>query len=489
MEIPENLRREIQAAITARLAAVMGDRGLLLPPDRLAAADRRARHDGEQLLTSVIHQCYPLSKFDTQAVFVEFDNERAASHVRSTLAFGAVTASLLTPDLCGPRTESIRLLGGIFNLGIGLIDSISDADVDQGSRLLELFHRGDVADAATRPRPRGWLRMTLPDDLESDPAVVFAVDIVEAFFDTIHATFPGEPWLPLRGRIGHQLAAALDAERWSIAPSRGNASSQQLARCSHDTSVLPFEIVGTLAGHTAGAASNLGEAMWRIDDLVDLCDDARTGALNSLMLAASANDSRALEDMLASGRIDRVATEAGDALGSGDGTAEGRRSKRPSRRVPADRGPLRRSRPDLALTVRHGIHPGVLHDAHQVQVLDGAFAHSRYEQRADTRLPGELRRELTEAKALHQRPGERKRLARHQRNHVVGGVERQQIGLQGHELLGVVAVGGTRGVSGDRWLPDHAVDIVLDRTASQQKISGLVHLDAVVGDVRPEIHN
>ena len=33
-------------------------------------------------------------------------------------------------------------------------------------------------------------------------------------------------------------------------------------------------------------ATLLGEAMWRVDDLVDLVDDARNGALNGVLLAA-----------------------------------------------------------------------------------------------------------------------------------------------------------------------------------------------------------
>jgi len=45
--------------------------------------------------------------------------------------------------------------------------------------------------------------------------------------------------------------------------------------------VLPFEIIETLAtGATTAAGTDLGEAMWRIDDLVDLGRDASSGALN-----------------------------------------------------------------------------------------------------------------------------------------------------------------------------------------------------------------
>ena len=35
--------------------------------------------------------------------------------------------------------------------------------------------------------------------------------------------------------------------------------------------------------------------MWRIDDLVDLCQDARPGALNAILLAATGPDRRPLD--------------------------------------------------------------------------------------------------------------------------------------------------------------------------------------------------
>jgi hypothetical protein len=83
--------------------------------------------------------------------------------------------------------------------------------------------------------------------------------------------------------------------------------------------VLPFEIVGTLtlAGHASGAARLVGEAMWRIDDLVDLCDDARTGALNAVLLTASGSGREALEWLLASEHIGRAAADAVDSLQRG----------------------------------------------------------------------------------------------------------------------------------------------------------------------------
>jgi hypothetical protein len=61
--------------------------------------------------------------------------------------------------------------------------------------------------------------------------------------------------------------------------------------------------------------------MWRIDDLVDLCADARSGALNSVLLAATDDrgdaDIDVLRRVLASGSIASTAAEAAARLRTG----------------------------------------------------------------------------------------------------------------------------------------------------------------------------
>jgi hypothetical protein len=335
MDVPDDLCAAVEQAVTDRLATEFGSRGLLLTADRNARAETQAASDGRRLLTSVIHRCYPLSEYDTQVLTLEFDSEREASRVRSALAFGAATAGLLmSPLQTEERRDSIALLSAIFNLGIGLVDGVCDEDAETGLRLLELIHLGNPAETARQARPRGWLRVQLPAELESDPTVSFAADIIETFFATLHAIHPGDSWSELRGRVGEQLAAALEAERSSLASSTADASHEQLTQYSYATSVLPFEIVGTLTqgDHAPRAARFLGEAMWRIDDLVDLCDDARTGALNAVLLAASGTasgtgtgtDREALERLLASDHIARAAAHAGDSLSRGVELADGR---------------------------------------------------------------------------------------------------------------------------------------------------------------------
>ncbi len=104
---------------------------------------------------------------------------------------------------------------------------------------------------------------------------------------------------------------------------------QRRVECSRATSVMPFEIIETIttAGRvlaTPSPATLLGEAMWRIDDLVDLADDARSGALNALVLNAfqrrgghDGYDVADLQAVLDCSGIASAAAEAADRLTDG----------------------------------------------------------------------------------------------------------------------------------------------------------------------------
>ena len=73
------------------------------------------------------------------------------------------------------------------------------------------------------------------------------------------------------------------------------------------------------------AGTLLGEAMWQIDDLVDLCQDARRGSLNGFLLAVATGSGRpgdrdllaALERLLNSTDIACAAAGAADKLLAG----------------------------------------------------------------------------------------------------------------------------------------------------------------------------
>ena len=265
-------------SIAHRLEAELDAFGLLLGPDEEVAAAADAAHRGRRLLSAALAVCYP----GRDLVF-EFEGEEVATRLQGALAFGAATAAVFSP---GEPAEGVELLCALFTLGIGLVDGLCDNEPEAGKQLLRLVQERSVAEAAEQRRGRGWLRSGVPPALALDPTVVFAADVVEAFFEMLHAVYPGGGWLPLRTTVGARLEAALEAERSSVDWSAQSAPRAQLIEWSRRTSVLPFEVVQILAGgRETTAATLLGEAVWRIDDLVDLDQDARTGALNAILVA------------------------------------------------------------------------------------------------------------------------------------------------------------------------------------------------------------
>jgi hypothetical protein len=329
VEIPAPIEQAVGDAVARQLETELGDRGLLLTADGLATASVEAARRGRALLPRIIARCYPGDSQASVAFTVEFESEHAAARIETALAFGAATADVLGRGArnAGSSGCTIEVTCAMFNLGIGLVDSLCDDDAARGEALLALVQGQDLADASEAPRERGWLRAVVPPALAEDPAAAFTVEIIEAFFGTLHDSYPDDAWLTLRRGVGTQLCAALAAERQTVGRSPDGATREQLIECSRLTSVLPFQIIETLArgAETAqepSAGTRLGEAMWRIDDLVDLCDDARSGSLNGVLLAATPDAGRggdrdlqaALERLLASTDIACAAAEAAEWL-------------------------------------------------------------------------------------------------------------------------------------------------------------------------------
>lgn len=317
LQIPPHIEQAVTDAVDGALETELGRRGLLLTAAELTAAAADAAHDGAQLLTAVLHRCYPIMQ-GSGAFTLEFEDDGAAARIETALAFGAAAARVVAREVA----DGAELLCAMFNLGIGLIDGLCDDEPRTGTALLDLLLGQDLAGAAERPRPRGWVRAAAPQRLVESPAPAFAVDVVEAFFETLHASYPQAAGLQLRNRVGAQLGAALHAERRSVTSSTEQTAREQLIEASRLTSVLPFEIIETLAaGEEAGrnhrAGTLLGEAMWKIDDLVDICEDARSGALNALLVATGETDDdvgAGLERMLSSPDLAEAASRAAENL-------------------------------------------------------------------------------------------------------------------------------------------------------------------------------
>jgi hypothetical protein len=340
VDIPYQLRQELEDAANHSLSTELNARGLLLDREVGALATAAAARSGVALLHRLIAHCYPDSRLPGRSTAVKFDGDEAAAHVEFALAFGAVTANLLAPT---ELVEPVDLLCAVFNLGIGLIDGLCDGDSQLGLPFLHIVQRMNLPGAAQEQWTDGQLRAALPTTLAADPTVAFTARVIESFFDLLHFAYPGKDGSTVRRHVGAQLEKALDAEGRSVDLAVAPASSDDLLELSRRTSVLPFQVIEQLAAGnqrlpqpTAGTL--LGEAMWRIDDLVDLAQDAQAGALNSLLLAASKEPSgasivAALEQLLASDAIPAAAARAAQCLDEGLALAGSRKGGEHDRRL------------------------------------------------------------------------------------------------------------------------------------------------------------
>jgi hypothetical protein len=297
--------RTVADAVARALEGELAARGLLLGAGAFAAADAEVAREGAALLARAMRCCFPALRHGAD-VEIAFADDTTAARLGAALVFGAVSGRVLAPRGDG-LGAGVRLASAIFNLAVGLVDGVCDDDGELGLLLLDHVRSHDVREASATQPERGRLRATAPPALLRDHAAAFALAAIEALFEALHAAYPGDAGSECRLAVGGQLEAALDAERRTLVRPAGPNALPALVGCSRATSVLPFEIVATLAAGApaAGRGTRLGEAMWRIDDLVDLGDDAASGALNGLLLEAGS-----LERVVESGLIGRAAARA-----------------------------------------------------------------------------------------------------------------------------------------------------------------------------------
>jgi hypothetical protein len=317
LDIPATLETAIDAAVTHHLRLELGGRGLLLTSVDLGLAESTNAARGGWLLRHLLAECYP----DAEGLAVQFERTDDMARIGSALAFGAAASRVLAGAGDEPaRRTLVEYVCAIFNLAIGLVDGICDGDGDVGAQLLDHCHGADLVGAAMGQRDRGWLLTRLPYAVGTDDAVAFTATVIEAFFDNLHALYADEPLV--RRMVGQHLAEALRAETASVRDPFTALSGDARMECSRATSVLPFEIIATITNaHRVPAASPtatvLGEAMWRVDDLVDLTEDARSGALNGVLLAAAEQRGQParydLADLTAVLGSPGIATAAADA--------------------------------------------------------------------------------------------------------------------------------------------------------------------------------
>ena len=271
----------------------------------LLPADSVAITPAPELLQRVIALSFPEHDLTSQHVEVVFDSTEERTRIEQALLFGWVTADVLSPRGTDDRSH---LLCAVFNLLIGMIDSFCDTASHNGDALLKSLRTFDAEATAIDLLQEGRMLASLPPAPAVDPTITFIARLIDAFYSVLHETHTAS----VRRDVGRLLARALAAEQRSVAAS--SAGPGELLEISRNTSVLPFLIMATLVQGDTIAATHLGEAMWRIDDLIDFHLDAQCGALNSLFIRKTPD----CDDIKA------VAREAADHLRAGLGTADGR---------------------------------------------------------------------------------------------------------------------------------------------------------------------
>jgi hypothetical protein len=261
------LAETVRDALNAEFHA----RGLLLTDaDNTTAAP--------ELLHRAIALSFPEHDLTSQHVEVLFESHDERTRIEQALLFGWVTAEVLAPGAVDDRP---RLLCALFNLFIGMIDSFCDTEPHGGDALMAALLSFDVEAQTIGALQKGRMLASLPFAASVDPTIAFIARVIDAFYSVLHATHS----LSVRKDVGRLLAQALAAEKLSVAASSNGPD--ELLEASRNTSVLPFLIMGTLVQGDIAAATHLGEAMWRIDDLIDLEADAESGALNSLLITGA----------------------------------------------------------------------------------------------------------------------------------------------------------------------------------------------------------
>lgn len=320
------LERALDDKVSALLVSELDRCQLRLDADSTSRAASETARDGARLLAQALERCYPMLR--AGGCEVSFGSHDTSRRIKMALAFGGLCARLLRPTLRGATNDRRELLCALFNLGIGLVDGLCDHGGGAGLLLLETIARQNLLAVAEHPRARGWLRAAVPVQLADHAEIGFAAEVIEAFYALLHELYPGAVDLDWRHSIGQLLLQALQAEAQSVGACTPSGARLAPMECSRLTSVLPFEIIDALALGPAKAisaptaASALGNAMWRIDDLVDLTEDARNVSLNGVWLAAldgqpEGHSTVALERGIAAARLARAAHQAVEDLSMG----------------------------------------------------------------------------------------------------------------------------------------------------------------------------
>jgi hypothetical protein len=224
------------------------------------------------------------------------------------VAFGAGYAGVLLALVPGRLSQhsAVRGLSALFNLGIVLVDTIMD-DPERFGRFEAIFRPTDL-----KARLAGVKPSSAPSTSATSEMSVLG-QLIDAFFEGVQRLAAGSEPSCLTA-LGSALSAAYAGQLRSIGAVRDEAAVRA-------KSVAPFLVAPSLIGlaqsdedprQLIAIGTHVGEAFWRIDDLVDFCQDQHRGDPNILALrASSCPDAGPIGiSLLETDLLERTATEA-----------------------------------------------------------------------------------------------------------------------------------------------------------------------------------
>ncbi len=338
-DIPPVLRFLVVHEAQTAFAATMASRGLTITPAARVAVVAADRTSGRRIAARLPAPA-PGSR-----VFGQHWRDQAVP----VLGFGWGMTHVLAAHQSLPCQAEAAELGAVLILGTAAVDQLLDGSRRRRDALLAVLNRDLLAAAAERDT--GQRALAEASLTAADPGVRYVLALVSAFFQRLQHCSLAEDWYQ---RICDLLRQAYDAELRTISARPPEPPGDGILQAHLSARVLPLQVISAiqcgLRGHACAesghdkctrAAQLLGEVIAAVDDLADLCADARTGAVNSLLAqsagpglaAEQRSPSRALIGVLSSGACWHAVDSAARALTElGHGLPPRREPRQPSSR-------------------------------------------------------------------------------------------------------------------------------------------------------------
>jgi hypothetical protein len=260
---------------------------------------RQQRELGEKLKRDVLLEILGAADYaflNSESLFGVM-NRRLRARMPIVLAFGFETGAALysLQNQGGRNRREVGNMCAIFNLGISIFDLICDNFPAEALELTQWFdHR-----PSTSSRPRGGLVALSPNLRDSQALEVrLLAKLVAWFFEQLDS-HAGTSNQAVFKRVKRHLLEAYRAEMNSFHFPRGPRNRP--LKISRIKSTLPFVIIAELSSLfvlqprnavmllVRNLTKHLATGFWLTDDLVDIIDDSRTGALNSAIVCLEHN--------------------------------------------------------------------------------------------------------------------------------------------------------------------------------------------------------